>query len=432
MSLRRFRAGSPRPAAPTLLRVYLLVGAVVLAVAFLLYFQSLAKRVDEQTELMGETLARFVVVAATMVAASEDSTGAIQYQDVMRRANFPIILSDPQGKPMVWNESQVGVPLRPVGELVDMDMENPDPDVAEVLRIQAELDRTHRPIPLRVPNSTLLIGEVHYGSPSLSRELAWVPWVAIVVAALFGFTALASLRSIKRSELSFIWAGLAKESAHQMGTPISSLMGWVEVMRAETKVEGDLATMPTELYEEVVTEVERDADRLNRVAARFSQVGSSPKLTRGSMGQVVEQTADYFRTRLPRQANTVVLEFEAAADLPPVMINEVLLGWVIENLIKNAVNAADKKEGRVRLAVESAAGGRRVAVVVRDNGSGIRPGLEGQIFRPGVSTRQRGWGLGLALSQRIVRDYHGGKLELTWTSPGEGAEFTLTLPAADA
>jgi len=150
------------------------------------------------------------------------------------------------------------------------------------------------------------------------------------------------------------------------------------------------------------------------------------------MGQVVEQTADYFRTRLPRQANTVVLEFEAAADLPPVMINEVLLGWVIENLIKNAVNAADKKEGRVRLAVESAAGGRRVAVVVRDNGSGIRPGLEGQIFRPGVSTRQRGWGLGLALSQRIVRDYHGGKLELTWTSPGEGAEFTLTLPAADA
>jgi hypothetical protein len=425
---RRLRAGSTRPAAPTLLRVYLLVGVTVLAVAFLLYFQSLTRRVDDQTELMSEMLARFVVVAASMVADRSDTTAAVMYQDVVRRANFPIILSDHRGMPMLWNESQVPVPLPPLGDLFEADPADPPPDVRRVLLLQESLDGHHDPIPLRNPADSTVFGYVHYGSPALSRELRWVPWVTIVTAALFGFTALAALRSIKRSELSFIWAGLAKESAHQMGTPISSLLGWVEVLREERAGASGKVEVDPELYAEAVTEIERDADRLNRVAARFSQIGSAPRLTVGGVEETVRQTVDYFQRRMPRQGSTVALSLEMTDDLPEVRRNTVLLGWVLENLIKNAVNAADKNEGRIH--VTARRDGSAVRISVRDNGRGVKAGMEGQIFRPGVSTRDRGWGLGLALSRRIVGDYHGGRLELTWTEEGKGAEFTLTLPAA--
>jgi hypothetical protein len=420
------RGGGKYPLAPTLLRVYLLVGVAVLAVAFLLYFQSLTKRLDAQTEAMSEVVARFVMVAATTVPQLDDTTSAIQFNDVVRRLDFPVILSDDTGRPMFWNESQVRVP-----ELTDAELFEDAPTAAEkvaaVTRLQERLDTAHEPIPLLLPASRDTFAFVHYGSPPLSRELKWVPWVAIGVAALFGFTALFSLRSIKRAEQGFIWAGMAKESAHQMGTPISSLMGWVEVLRTEVSGDEETVRVPGELYREVVGEIERDAQRLNRVAARFSQIGSTPKLVRESPADVVQQTVDYFEHRLPRQRSRVTLDLETEAGLPLVPLNRELITWVLENLIKNAMDAADKPEGRVAIRV-GRDGGSGVSIVVRDNGRGVSPGMEKQIFRPGVSTRRRGWGLGLALAHRIVSEYHRGRLELTWTQLGQGAEFTIFLP----
>jgi signal transduction histidine kinase len=199
----------------------------------------------------------------------------------------------------------------------------------------------------------------------------------------------------------------------------------MEVMRSEVALEGDRAVLPRELFEEVVREVGRDTDRLHRVAARFSQIGSMPKLETTSLLPVVEATVDYFRRRLP---GGVELIFTAPPDPPPVRQNAELLGWVLENLIKNAQNAVAAEGGKITVHVEAA--GDSLQVRVRDNGHGVKPGFEKRIFRPGVSTRPRGWGLGLPLAQRIVEMYHGGRLELTWTEAGRGAEFTVTLPVA--
>ena len=428
--IRLLRGGSrSRPAAPTLLRVYLMVGAAVLAVAFLLYFQSLTRRVDDQTDLMSELFAQFVVVAATMVSDDPESAeGAGKYRNVMRQVNFPIILSDPRGVPMVWNESQIKIPLMDnLDEILSTHPDSLPESIARVKAIQDDLDREHPPIRLTRPGSTVLLGHVHYGTPSLSNELKWVPWLAIGAAALFGITALAGLRSIKRSEQSFVWAGLAKESAHQMGTPISSLLGWAELLRDRAQDQDDTVTVSRKFYDEITSEIERDAQRLNRVAARFSQIGSAPKLELASIEPVVQQTVEYFERRLPKET-PITLSLTVQDGLPPVRHNKVLLGWVLENLIKNAVNAMDKGGSVTMEAKPSSKGG--VLVVVRDTGRGIRAGLEKEIFRPGVSTRPRGWGLGLPLSQRIIADYHGGRLGLTWTREGEGSEFTISLPAA--
>jgi signal transduction histidine kinase len=148
---------------------------------------------------------------------------------------------------------------------------------------------------------------------------------------------------------------------------------------------------------------------------------------RESPADVVQQTVDYFEHRLPRQRSRVTLDLETEAGLPLVPLNRELITWVLENLIKNAMDAADKPEGRVAIRV-GRDGGSGVSIVVRDNGRGVPPGMEKQIFRPGVSTRRRGWGLGLALAHRIVSEYHRGRLELTWTQLGQGAEFTIFLP----
>jgi hypothetical protein len=174
----------------------------------------------------------------------------------------------------------------------------------------------------------------------------------------------------------------------------------------------------------MVGEIEADTGRLNRVAARFSQIGSRPRLQVTEVAPVVEGILDYLRRRAPE---SVTLALEVAPDVPPAQLNPELFGWVLENLVKNALNAVDSGTGRIQVRITPAGGGR-IEIRVEDNGRGVTPGMEQQIFRPGVSTRHRGWGLGLPLARRIVEQYHGGRLELVRSVPGRGAVFQILLP----
>ena len=417
----------PRTAPPTLLRIYLLAGAVLLAVALLLYFNSLARRLDTQTQAMSDLVAHSIALSTLTVEGSADSLSArTQFREVIRALNFPVMITDPEGFPLAWNR-KVGIDTLGIAEIVAEDLDNPSPTMARVLAVRDDMDSEHTPIAMFAPgtNDTLML--LHYGSPFLADELRWTPWITIGVAALFGFSSLLMIRSLKRAEETFIWAGMAKEAAHQMGTPLSSLIGWLEVLRVESATKGDEATIQRKLFEEVASEIERDVGRLNRVAARFSQIGSQPRLERKPVGPIVNSTVDYFRKRFPEG---VVLELESQDDVPEVMLNTVLFGWVLENLIKNAMNAVDKVNGEVRVSVATDPGNREIRIEVSDNGRGVTPGMEKQIFRPGVSTRHRGWGLGLTLSRRIVELYHGGRLDLVHSEVGKGATFRVTLPSA--
>jgi signal transduction histidine kinase len=406
--------------------MYLLGGAVILAVGLLLYFHSLARRVDTQTQAMSELTARLIAFTTLTVGQSPDSLTQNQFRSAIRSLSFPVVLTDVTGRPLAWSE-QVGVAPMAIEALVAVDMDRPGPVLRKVLEIRDRMDAQNDPIPMLQPGTADTVIYFHYGRSPLAGELRWVPLITIAVAALFGLIALLMIRSFKRAEEGFIWAGMAKETAHQMGTPLSSLAGWLTVLREEAPSEGDRVTLSRKTFDEVIREIEQDTGRLGRVAARFSQIGSQPRLEPAPVAPIVESTVEYFRRRFPR---SVKLELAIEAPIPLAQLNAELFGWVLENLLKNAMNAVDPERGEVVVRVEALPDRNRVAIRVIDNGKGVVSGMEKQIFRPGVSTRRRGWGLGLPLSRRIIEHYHGGRLELVRSVPGRHTEFRVVLPAA--
>jgi signal transduction histidine kinase len=234
------------------------------------------------------------------------------------------------------------------------------------------------------------------------------------------------LTGIRRAEQRSIWVGMALETAHQLGTPLSSLMGWIERLRSQADSSGgDEVKMSRAEVSETVDEMERDVERLRKVAQRFSHVGSTPRLEKRDIGLVVRQAVEYARRRLPRRDGEVEIEerYETVPELP---CNRELLEWVIENLLSNAVSALDKRPGRIEVVVSPGDDGG-VEIEVRDNGRGMSPTEQRRAFEPGYTTKRRGWGLGLALSQRVVEEYHGGRLYIRRSIPGEGTVVVIAL-----
>jgi signal transduction histidine kinase len=219
---------------------------------------------------------------------------------------------------------------------------------------------------------------------------------------------------------------LARETAHQLGTPISSLVGWIEYMRLKS------TEIPT--LGRIAGEMDQDLGRLHQVVARFSQIGSLPELHLQDPNAVIRSVADYFAPRLPKEDRKVVLDLDLAvvADVP---LNRELLGWVLENLIKNALDSLDRTDGRITITSRPAGRiGQDVRIEVEDNGGGIPQQHLRDVFLPGWSTKKRGWGLGLALARRIVEQYHGGRIWVDYSRLGEGTGFSILLrdPSAPA
>ena len=294
---------------------------------------------------------------------------------------------------------------------------------------QKEMEATFEPIPIRVDLPTSgshlytrsdrqFTQYLYYDESALIQELRVFPWLHFLFVGLFVLVGYLGFSYVRRSEQSSLWMGMAREAAHQLGTPLSSLMGWIQMLRTPDLTE--------EQREEAVDEIENDVKRLRRIANRFSDIGSQPKLERQNLVPVVVQTASYIRRRLPHRGQKI----ELTVDLPPslkVEMNEELFAWVMENLLKNALDAIEEDEGRI--VVSGGKQNGRVFVEVEDTGAGIERRQWGTIFRPGYSTKQRGWGLGLSLARRVVETYHDGTLELAESSVGEGSTFRIELPA---
>jgi NtrC-family two-component system sensor histidine kinase KinB len=227
-------------------------------------------------------------------------------------------------------------------------------------------------------------------------------------------------RTIKANEERRIWVGMAKETAHQLGTPITSLLGWLALL-AEKESGGSIGP--------ILQEVEEDLKRLKSVATRFSHIGSVPKLEKGSLEPLLRDVTAYFRRRLPQSGRTATIE-EDYQPLPQVRFNPELLGWALENLVKNAADALDpsRSRGKIRLEARPSFGGNRVEIRVTDNGRGMTREEQRKMFVPGYTTKKVGWGLGLVLARRIVEDYHGGRLRLQESEPGAGTTMLLELP----
>jgi hypothetical protein len=266
---------------------------------------------------------------------------------------------------------------------------------------------------------------VHYGEPPLVARLRWVPYFefgVILVLLVFGFV---GFRTIMAGEQRSLWAALAKETAHQLGTPLSSLLGWSAHLR-EAAASGDTAP---ERIEAIAAEIDLDLERLNKIASRFSQVGSIPLLKEGDLTEVVAGVAAYFRHRLPHLGREIEI-VERYEPIPRVAFHEELIEWVVENLIRNAIDAGDKARGEIEISLIWRRERRLVEILVKDNGRGMTASERRRAFTPGFTTKRRGWGLGLTLARRVVREYHRGRISIVESVPGRGTTVAVALPVA--
>ncbi len=397
-----------------LFNIYLLLGSVSIVVATTVFTIRVSRSVERQAFLTTKLLAG--VISRVFQAESLDDIQPII--DIINENEVPFILTDNGGRPILWNEPVIGIPVPEYQVLLRESMSNPrNPVVRDVLTLAASYDQDQEPFAVFGPDGQR-VGTLHYGRSALSQRLRIMPYLELMVMALFFLVILWALQNKKDAEQQALFAGMAKETAHQLGTPLTSLMGWAALM--EDKVGK---------RDEVVVEMNRDIDRLSRISARFSQIGSTPQLERGDLNEVVDAAIEYFRRRLPHLGGRVNLRREGGVT-NPVLLNPDLLGWVLENLIKNGIDALSEGKGTitVKLADDPGGGAR---IMVSDTGRGIPSHVGGRIFEPGFTTKKRGWGMGLALVKRIVAQYHSGRIQIAETGP-YGTTFLVTLPPAPA
>lgn len=385
----------------------LFVLTVAVIVALVAYTRVLVKDIRKDSRAVVEFYAKMV----QHLISSEDSAPVElnSFFDIIRQTNFPLIQVSKDGTPTAWKG--ISVP--------EWDR-SPDA-ISHVKRIMNSMGKENEPIVLewRDPQSgkNWEMGYLYYGDSKLIPQLMYLPYVEIITIGLLILIAYLGYSSIKRSEQRFIWVGMAKETAHQLGTPISSMMGWLEVIRSEKSLRK---------VKETLNDIEMDIKRLEKVAARFSQIGSEAALKEQDIAPSLHEVVKYFHRRLPQSGKAVRI-IENYSQLPDVAINRDLFEWVVENLIKNSLDAIKKRSGVVEISTGIMSENGRVYVDVKDNGRGIGLKNRSDIFKPGYSTKKRGWGLGLNLAKRIIEEYHSGKLILKETKPGEGTTMRIIL-----
>lgn len=250
---------------------------------------------------------------------------------------------------------------------------------------------------------------LYYGNSSLLNKLKYYPIALLLIIFLFGALVYNFYRSTKMATQNKLWAGMAKETAHQIGTPLSSLIGWLEIMKVDN------------VDETTIAEIEKDINRLQTITDRFSKIGSEPVLERLNIIEETEQSFDYLKSRFSKQ-----VEFSFKAPKKPIMVslNPALHSWTVENLVKNAIDAM-KGKGKISVVIEN--DNNLVKILVTDTGSGIPKKQFNSIFEPGFTTKKRGWGLGLSLTKRIVEEYHKGKIKVLHSEIGKGTTMQVSF-----
>lgn len=426
------RPARPRAAWSLLLRTTLFLGSVVMVVGVFLFTHQMVRRLTQEVQTTSRVLARFCAQAS--FPATRDPELQRIFSEVIAGIDFPIIITDTDSVPRAWRAVGVDAELVPAPSI---DSLSQGLDVSPVIRGRIEhvrrhaleLDRQNPPISMTQPASGQIIGAVHYGEPPALSLLRWVPLTSVLGVVLLLSLGLWGLAGIRAAEKRTIWVGMARETAHQLGTPLSSLMGWIELLRShgENAPPGSTVPVPRAELEETLTEMERDIDRLNKVAQRFSHVGSAPHLQLQDVTPMVREAVEYVRRRLPQGGGRVVLR-ERYEEVPPTNLNRELIEWALENLLSNAVTALDKPQGVIEVTVVRRKETEAIEVTIKDNGRGMAPAEQRRVFEPGYTTKPRGWGLGLALSRRVVQEYHGGRLFIRHSAPGQGTTMVMSFP----
>jgi signal transduction histidine kinase len=367
------------------------IGVLALLVWYVIYTRGVVRELRQEASRVGLMYAR--VYNGLSDPNPDGATAALlDLSRHIRESGVPMILTDVQGNPTDTANLPFSSPL----------------GSKEIRNYMEQLDQQNAPM---VEHG---VGAVHFGNTALVRGLILIPVLQSILIGMVLLAGAYALRTRGRADREQIWAGMARESAHQLGTPLSSISGWIELLR-ETEPEATTVA--------ALDHMEADLERLKRVAHRFERIGRPPRQEAVDLGILVDRVAAYFRARVPTLAQRVTVSSSHMGDLV-VQGDPVLLEWALESLAKNAIDALAGRDGKVEISAESLPEGR-VRVRVSDDGPGVPREIRNQIFDPGFSTKEKGWGIGLSLARRIVRDSHGGELLLV---PSErGATFDMVI-----
>ena len=386
---------------PLVFKGFLIFAPVVIVGVFFYYTQQIIDKLRTDAQRIVNTSA-----ALWRWAGSEASSGletSVVFDEVIKKSRFPIVVADANKRPLYWRNLP-GIE----------DTASTDEARAKVAERIVHMEREKGAVPITYQDQ--VINYFFYDDSPLISRLRWIPIIEVALVSVFVGVSFFGFRNIKESEQNYIWVGMAKEAAHQLGTPISSLLGWLQLLRDGS------AESPAQ----IAAHMESDITRLQRVANRFGQIGSVPDRRPTDLVSLCEEVLYYYRKRLPHKGDGVTIEGDFEP-LPEADINPELFSWVIENLVKNALEAVDPRNGRVVLTGKTVVDGR-IKLSLKDNGKGIPAPDLPHVFKPGFSTKRRGWGLGLTLARRIVEEYHGGRIWVEESSPESGTTFSMTIP----
>ena len=346
------------------------------------------------TKIAKEERSRVIAFGESLkMKAKSDDPDIIAFtnQIAVENEDIPIIETDEQN--------------HPTGIYVNLDSLTVVKDTGYLRRMVLRFGKINEPVKIDVTNQ-----KYFYGQSRLQDEVRYYPIVQLIIVGLFIIITLFALRSTYRSVQNQVWAGMAKETAHQLGTPVSSLKGWVEMLKQNPD------------NSKIVSELEKDVSRLQLVSDRFGKIGSSPQLEKHNITSQVTSMMDYMKKRAPGRVNFSINtnnEKEIFASISP-----PLFDWVIENLLKNSLDAMEGT-GEIKINIENLPD--KVHIDLKDTGKGIPLAIQQKIFKPGFTTKKRGWGLGLSLSKRIIEQYHKGEIFIKSSEPGKGTTFRIVL-----
>jgi len=378
------------------IKVGLFFVGLILIIGLLGYSNSIVNRLRDDNRNIVKLYSEII---AKTVNEDSDTNLNFVFDEIIKKVQFPIIYSDAKNTP-IYSRNISGIEL---------------PD--QLKKPMGAMDRQNDPIPIsyydQISGQSIPLGFLHYGDSDLIRKLQWLPYLEIGVVAMFIFIGFMGFNSIRNSEKRNIWVGMARETAHQLGTPVSALMGWVDRIKRHP-----------EESSHVVHEMESDLERLNQIGTRFSKMGSQTVLNSISLKELVNRQTGYLKKRMPSLGKDIELRLTSNEDIN-IEGNEVLLGWAIENVIRNGIDSIKGELGTVEIKIYS--DDNYGIIQLKDNGSGIQKKDWKNIFRPGFSTKERGWGLGLSLVNRIIGEIHGGEIKVIHSEIGVGTTFEISL-----
>jgi nitrogen-specific signal transduction histidine kinase len=321
----------------------------------------------------------------------EVDIGGLPLEIIQSNSTTPMILTDNDGN--IVNHNNI--------------LERKIKDSIKVKKLIEQFKNENKPISIIYNNETQNI--IYYGNSPLLNKLKYYPLALLLIILLFGAVVFFFYRSSKVASQNKLWSGMAKETAHQIGTPLSSLIGWTEILKSEN------------VNPEYIKDIEKDIDRLKTITDRFSKIGSIPTLKKVDVVKATHDSFDYIKSRSSKHID---FEFNAPSQEINVNLNAQLYGWTIENLVKNAIDAM---KGKGHLKIEISSNNKFVFIKVSDSGKGIPKHLFKKIFDPGYTSKRRGWGLGLSLSKRIIEDYHNGKIKVLSSEIDKGTIIQISL-----